>query len=145
MEEDNDLLRRCVSHIKGSGLPDIMDAIFFNHRVPENMNVKPGKLRYPANMYIFFQNEAGDAPEWTERPEKEVLDKLVDKCNRILVRYISSRETMLYAQQGDLTQDQRDDHQRWKDQLSNMTSRKKECFVPIRNAVRCRAETHRAR
>lgn len=79
---NEELLTRCVRHITGKGLQEIIKNIWCNKDVPENHNVELKRERKPRLVNVYIDDEQGT--RWTEKLADEVIDDMIQKGTGIL-------------------------------------------------------------
>lgn len=128
VESDTQLLDECVKNISLRGIPNIVKAIFFNDDVPQNQNVKIGRERNPPQMLVF--NEQG---KWESQDRQRIIHDMIVKGHGILVAY--NNEIFHIDQICQLTNDQKDllDFRNLK--LSQISSKARGVYAPIKNAI----------
>lgn len=82
--QDEKFLTRCVRHITGKGLQEIIKSIWCNKSVPENHNVELKRERKPRLVKVFVADEKGGGNKWVEKLADEVIDDMIQKGTGIL-------------------------------------------------------------
>jgi hypothetical protein len=79
---NEEFLTKCVKHITGKGLQEIIKSIWCNKDVPENHNVELKRERKPRLVNVYIDDEKGK--RWTEKLADEVIDDMIQKGTGIL-------------------------------------------------------------
>ena len=142
VETNDELLKECVRNI-ATGIPDIVDAIYFNDDKPENQNVRIGRSKHPAEMLV-YKADANGIPSWQAAERSGVLQKLVDQGARILITF--ENKTFTLQRQIDKPEmEHREDaelHDDKMQRLNQITRKAKGKYVPVRTAVLLKAKQH---
>ena len=139
VEQNTELLEECINQITTKGIPDIVDAVYFNAEVPENHNVTIGR-KNPPEMKVFATDASG-VPSWKSMEKSGVLHHLVDKGARILIKY--NEHVFSVQQERGMTDEDREKFDWRSARLTNITLKARgSSYAPIKNAVLLRAEEH---
>lgn len=139
IENDREMLKECINKITTNGIPDIVEAIYFNQRAPENHNVKVGRKNPPE--MIVYRADANGIPSWKSMERTGILHAMVTKGTRILIRY--NQNIFSLQQEHGVTDDDRDQYDRRSSKLNNINCKERGSgYAPICNAVVMKAEEH---
>jgi hypothetical protein len=86
IETDPEFLLNCLKNIKHDGIPDLVEAIFFNNEKPQNKNVKLGTTHATSETLQVCVLKDG-LLKWEHKEKNQILDTIIDKGCRILIRY----------------------------------------------------------
>ena len=146
IENNDDLLGKYIKDI-AKGIPDIVGEIFFNDEKPENQTVRMGREKYPAEM-MTRTVDGNNNVVWQGAERNGVLDKLVDKGTRILIRYhdrIYEKQKHDNTRMPEQRQEDEDIADFRREKFAAITTKKKGTYAPIRNNVLIKARDHYAK
>jgi hypothetical protein len=130
IEEDKEFLDKCMRDILGQGIPNIIEKIFFNEKLPQNHNVKLHSLAPPQSMMVYCQDSKDNPPQWEQREIHQTLDQMIDKGYRILVKHkdqlycITDRDIMDFRNE----------------RFSKIKKKERGIYGPIKNGVLIKAK-----
>lgn len=84
VESNTQLLDSCITNLK-SGVPNIVDAIFFNPDVKENNNVHIGSKGNPPSMLVYKQ--VGNVLKWVAVDRSVAIHEMIQKGCDVLIKY----------------------------------------------------------
>jgi hypothetical protein len=119
----------CLKTVASHGIPDLIEKIHLNKDVPENHNVEFQREHKPSKMKVY--KDVNGTPEWVVRDGKTVIDELITKGRRIIEN--GNKQHLVLSSNPTLDEKELFDHRFQK--LSDVSSKKKGVYCPIRNEV----------
>lgn len=135
--QNEEFLTRCVRHITGKGLQEIIKSIWCNKAVPENHNVELKRERKPRLVKVFVEDENNDKV-WVEKLADEVIDDMIQKGTGIL----QVHNNQLYKYDEDMTDSDIERHDIRSDALSKIKN-KSRGYGRKRDAVLVELKNHK--
>ena len=128
--QDPEFLLKCLKAINLNGIPDLIEKIWLNKDVPENQNLKLQREHHPKVMSV-YTDETSDTPIWVNKSANEVLETLISKGHDLLVRHNDQYLTLSVRP----SVDEQETFDLRMNRLSNITSKKRGVYIPIRDNI----------
>jgi Cu/Zn superoxide dismutase len=124
VEEKLQALTSCLKNILGDGIPNVVEMIHMDPKVPENHNVRLKRERHPGKMLVYVRKEDGTA-QWEEKDLNTTLHQLIVEGTDILIRHnnkiMNEQDIELYYMKSE--------------KLSNIRSKKRGSYAGVKNGV----------
>jgi hypothetical protein len=133
---NEEFLTRCVRHITGKGLQEMIKSIWCNKDVPENHNVELKRERKPRLVNVFVQDDKGK--RWVQKLADEVIDDMIQKGTGIL----QVHNNTLYRYDEDMTESDIERHDIRSEALTKIKS-KSRGYAKKRDAVLVELKNHK--
>lgn len=132
IEDNKVLLDNCIRNLSSRGIPNIVEAIFFNEDLPQNQNVKLGREHHPPQMMVYME-EADGRLRWKSCDRHTVLHEMIKKGCSILVKY--NNEIFCIDRIQDWTHDEKEIFDNRNEKLAKATSKARGVYGPLKSAI----------